>query len=399
MSKEKSKVIRFLTATIKVIIPVILIGAAIAVGAYLLNTKPVATKKPAQAAVTRVNVLAAQKRDNPINVRAMGNVISSTEANIAAQVSGEVVYVAEAFVPGGKFAKDDIILEIDKRDYELLVRQKEQEIEQAKAKLRLEQGRQAVAKAEFELLGESITEEDEEFVLRKPQLLQAQAEVERLQTQLDQAKIDLERATVRAPFNAVVENRYVNLGSSVNAGGLLVSLFGTDVYWVELSMPVDELQWIRLPSANQTEGSKARVFMPGSGGRFKDGYVFKLSSQLETEGRMARVLVSINDPLAVDGEDSAAAPLLVGSFVDVEIIGIELENSVKIPRQALRDNNYIWLNEDGKLAKRQIEPVYKDDKYVYTTSGIADNEQIIISDIALAIDGIKLTVEETISNE
>jgi RND family efflux transporter MFP subunit len=396
---ERSKIGGFFIGLIKTIIPIIILAAGIAVAVYLIKTRPVAKKQPAQPVPTRVNVIKADTSDNPLMIKAMGTVKPAVQVDIAAQVSGQIVNVADAFVPGGRFEKQQTILQIDKRDYELAVKQRAQELEQARAKFRIEQGRQAVARQEFELLGESIAKEDEEFVLRKPQLRQAQAEVEKLEALLEAAKIDLERTTIKAPFNATVDERYVNLGSSVNTGGKLVTLYGTDVYWVELLLPVDELQWIIFPHEDN-EGSKVKVLLPGSvRNAYREGEIVKLSAEIEPEGRMAKVLVKVENPLKQTNGDHIEPPLLAGSFVQVEITGIELANSVKIPRRALRDDNTIWLSNDGKLKKRQIEPVYKDDSFVYTSSEIKNDEKIITSDIASPIEGMSLKIEEVLNNE
>ncbi|MFI4910426.1 MAG: efflux RND transporter periplasmic adaptor subunit [Sedimentisphaeraceae bacterium JB056] len=360
-----------------------------------MKTRPVAKKKTAQPTPTRVNIITAKENDNKIKIEAMGTVKPALNVEIKSQVSGEIIYVSPNFVPGGRFEKGEVIIKIDPRDYELAVKQKKQELTQAKANLRLEYGQQSIAKKEYELLGESISKEDEEFVLRKPQLLKAEAEVERLEAQLDEAKLNLERTVIKASFNSTVQQRYVNLGSSVNSGGELVSLYGTDEYWVEISLPVDELRWIRIPESIESKGATAKVFIPGStNDSYKQGHVFRLRSELETQGRMARILISVSKPLLSKRDDTTEPPLLAGSFVRVEIEGTTLKDSIKIPRRALRDNNKIWINNNNKLKVREISPIYKDSNYIYTIEGIENGEKVITSDIASPIEDMILKIEE-----
>ncbi len=83
------------------------------------------------------------------------------------------------------------------------------------------------------------------------------------------------------------------------------------------------------------------------------GTVIKLLGELGAEGRMARVLVEIKDPLGLNSTGKKHSPLLIGEYVRMEIEGRQLKNVYRIPRTALRDNTRIWLvSNDGKLEIR-----------------------------------------------
>ena len=85
----------------------------------------------------------------------------------------------------------------------------------AEADLRVEFGRQRVALKEYELLGEKVSDEERDLMLRVPQLESSMASLNEVKTRLEQARLDLERTTVKAPFNAILITREVNLGTSV----------------------------------------------------------------------------------------------------------------------------------------------------------------------------------------
>ena len=230
MSDKKNTLSKILMITVKTIIPLLIVVVGVVIGDYLMNTRPVAQRRQAEKPATRVNVVEAKKMRNEIIINAMGTVLPAVEVDISAQVGGRITSVSQDFVPGGRFNKGDKILNIEDTDYKLSVEQRKNELQKAESKLRLEFGQQSIAVREYELLGEEIAPEDEEFVLRKPQLNEAQAEFDRLQALLEQAEVDLERTTITAPFNAIVKERYVNLGASINNGSKLATLYGTDQY-------------------------------------------------------------------------------------------------------------------------------------------------------------------------
>lgn len=381
----------------RAVLPIMIIALGICCGVYLIKTRPVAEKRRPEPQVTRVDVMAAVKGVNKVIIPAMGTIQPARQVDLSAQVSGKIIDVSSEFVPGGRFLEGQLIVSIDPADYKLLTEQRSSDLQAAQAEYRIEQGQQAIAKHGYELLGETFSDEDEEFVLRKPQLSAKEAAVDMAKAKLAQARIDLTRTTVTAPFNCMIIERFADKGTSVNVGGKLVSIVGIDEYWIEVSVPMDELKWLVIPDNRSAKGSKAKVFTPGSNGSgaYRTGYITAIRGNLEESSRMARVIISIKKPLETDAEGKAAAPMLIGAFVKAQIEGIPLAGSVKIPRKALRDGGIIWIyGKDDTLEIREAAPAYKDSEYVYFSKGIEDGELIITSDIPAAIESMRLEIAD-----
>ncbi|ETX08013.1 biotin/lipoyl-binding protein [Candidatus Entotheonella palauensis] len=68
-------------------------------------------------------------------LRSRGVVRAPTRTQLATEVSGRVIKVAEAFHDGRFFKAGEVLVELDPRDYTLEVRRLEQELVQAKASL------------------------------------------------------------------------------------------------------------------------------------------------------------------------------------------------------------------------------------------------------------------------
>ncbi|MCJ7603876.1 MAG: HlyD family efflux transporter periplasmic adaptor subunit, partial [Desulfobulbaceae bacterium] len=221
-------------------------------------------------------------------------------------------------VPVNAIGGEEILL-IDPIDYELAGRRRRSDVARAEYKLKIEMGKQSVARSEYQLLGETIRQENEELVLREPQLKAAKAALEAALASLQQAELDLSRTRIVSPFNALVQERHVGLGSQVPAGAKLVSLIDTDEYLVEVSIPSDRLDWINIPVTNSKTGSSARIMHLTGWGRdaLLTGSVKSLMAGVDQQSKMARLLVEVKDPLCLHSDNRGKPQLTINTFVYV----------------------------------------------------------------------------------
>jgi hypothetical protein len=185
----------------------------------------------------------------------------------------------------------------------------------------------------------------------------------------------------------------VDIGSQVSGQEKLAELVGTDEYWIQASIPVERLSWIKIPRNSAESGSKVRVLYRNTDERA--GRVIKLLGALETEGRMARILVEVQDPLGLKTAGNNQLPLLIGEYVRIEIEGRRLQNVYRIPRAALRDDANLWIvSNDGKLDIRKVDIVWRDTQTVLLREGLEPDERLIVSDLPSPIKGMPVQVAE-----
>jgi len=377
-----------------IVLPLLVLGGGAWATYYLATTGPKAKQRGGGARNARlVEVQIARRSSEPTAVRPMGTVTPALRIDLQPRVGGEVIEVSDELVPGGVFREDEVILRIDPTDYELVVRQRRSDVSEAESRFQLELGNQLVARSEYELLGETIREEDRDLVLRKPQLQSVEAALETARAALAKAELDLARTEVTSPFNSILVARDVNLGAQVSIATRLAVLVGTDEYWVELLLPVDQLKWIEIPRGSAETGSKARVFDPAAWGEgvSRAGHVIRLAGDLEEEGRMARLFVSVSDPLALTDKNAGAPRLLIGSFVRVGIEGRTLDDVVSLDRHLLRDGDRVWvLSAEGLLDIRDVTVVFRGRNRVLISEGIDEGERIVATDLAAAVAGMPL---------
>jgi RND family efflux transporter MFP subunit len=291
------------------------------------------------------------------------------------------------------FEAGEQILQIDPEDYELTVEERESALAKAEGDMRLEMGQQIVALEEFELLGQEVSEEDKELLLREPQLEMSKAAVLAAKASLAKAELDLKRTKVVAPFNAMVQEEKVDIGARVGAGSSIGSFVGTDTYWVRATVPVDELRWINVPGFNSDEGSQVRIFHEAAWGPdvFREGRVERLMTNLEPQGRMARLLIAVEDPLCLSSNENSCLALILDSYVRVEIEGDVIPDVVRLPRTALREGDNVWLiSGDNRLEVREVEIVWSANEHVCVKKGLGAGDILITSDLPTPVEDMKL---------
>lgn len=378
---------------LKGVVPLLILAVAAFGAKALIQTKPVARKKAPAVSAPLVNVNVLTAADYQIWTPVMGTVEAAREITLEPQVSGRVISVSETFIPGGYFEKGAEVLRLDPLDYELAVKEQEAVVIEAEYNLKVESGHQRVAGREWKLLKKSSggTTQEAELALRKPHLQKAQADLSSSKAKLKQARTNLARTRVRAPFASMVVSKAADLGAHLSLNEAIATLVGTDEFWVMVSVPVDRLNRITIPSAeNGFKGSKARVVMGSGNDTFdREGEVLRLLPSLESKGRMARVIVSVKDPLNLN--TNGAHPLLLGSYVNVNIDSGKLKNVIAVPRTASRDNDTIWVMKDGGILEiRKIDPIWRDQDYIYLDKGISTGEKLVITDISAPLQGMNL---------
>jgi RND family efflux transporter MFP subunit len=386
------------TGKAKPIFRTLTICAAIALAAigiiYLIHaTEPTAQKSGATRKSAALVEVIYPKRGNyrPI-ITALGTVEPAREIHLSPQVSGQIISIAEGFIPGGFVNKGEVLLGIDPADYLNNLAMRQSDLHQAQAELEQERGQQLAAQQEFDLLGEEIEEANRALILREPQIRSAEARVEAAKAEFEIAKLDLGRTQLRSPFDAQILSRSVNLGSQVLPGNSLARLVGIDKYWIIASVPQENLQWIQLPMVGE-RGAPVEITKSGAWGEVvsRKGEVKRLIGALDNETRLARLLITIEDPLARQTEGPT---LLLGTIVEAHIAARRLEDVFRLERVYLRRNDTVWIYDEGKLNIREVNVVFRDLHYVYIRDGFEEGEAVVTTNLATIAEGILLRVED-----
>jgi multidrug efflux pump subunit AcrA (membrane-fusion protein) len=361
---------------------------------------------------TLVEVETMHTQDYPIVIETLGQVKPAVEVSLRSQVSGTIINTTPAFTPGKVVSSGEVLIQIDPKDYELALQKQEALYQQAQASYAIEQGQQQIAQNELSLLFEVTGQkpEDTTLALRAPQLAQVEAALENARVDLDMARLDVQRTTISAPFDALITERLVGIGDNISTQDKLSTLVATDRYWVTLAVPLQQLTQLQLPKKRIYQPGvsprviEAEVLLQGTNHRRK-AYVLGTTGVVNEDSRLAEILVAIPDPLLLKGkaqhkqETMEHSTFSLGDYVKVLLPGKRIKNGIRLPLAWLREGNAVWLMVDGTLKRKKLTPVYQDQKYAYFTQGLTTGDTIITSELVLVVDGMPVRTQDTDSTD
>lgn len=387
----------------------ILLGG-LAITVLIFSTEPEAKTEGASIETAMlVDVIAVQQNTYEPTIVATGTVQPVEDVTLSPLVSGQVIRRDPSFTPGGFVKKNQVLLQIDPSDYRNTLELRKSQLMQSQSTLETEMGRQQIAEKDLQLItndslfgANPLSEEERQLVLRKPQLNAVKATIGGSKAAVDQARLDLSRTTIRAPFDAHILSQNVTEGSQVAPGDNLGRIVGTDFYWVMATVPVSKLQWLSFPKGNSEKGSPVRIknSTAWSSDAYREGYLDKQIGALDNQTRLARVLVKVADPLANKSNIKEKPALMIGTFVEVEIQANPVAEVIRLSRDYVRSNETVWVMKEGKLEIREVDIVLNDDEYAYIRKGLADGEKVVITDLSTVSNGIGLrTASQTVEKE
>ena len=361
----------------------------------LLSTGPEITPKEKTSSAKIVQVIPMEPQVLSVAVSAAGSVIPSRKVVIKPQVSGQVIRQSESVTIGGHVRQDDELIRIDSKDYELALAEERSNLEQARFEREVESGRQVIARREWDELQADLNMGDvnQSLVLREPHLRRAEAFMEKATNDIEIAELQLSRTVIKAPFNAMVTEESVEIGQLLSPNSAICELVGTDEFWIQVTIPFSDLKWIRFPNGNQS-GAEADVVLDMGNGESATwkGRVIRLLSDLDPLGRMARLVISVEDPLGLKKQSSGKLPLLLGSYVEVKIAAGDLENTLRVPREALREGNQIWVvGPDNLLKIVQATVLWLEKETVLISNNLEKSDQLVVSDLRVALPEMKVS--------
>ncbi|MEQ8628653.1 efflux RND transporter periplasmic adaptor subunit [Ekhidna sp.] len=363
---------------------------------WTFSTEPEAERESAtKKTAMLVEVTSVQKGNFRPMIRATGTVQPSKDIMLGPRITGEVIIIHPNFVPGATVAKGQILVKIDPSDYTNNVSLAESNLQIAQSNYDLELGQQEAAENDYRMAQMDIDNNvNKDLLLRKPQLNIAKANLQRARAQLKQAQLDLERTEMKAPFDAHILSRSVNVGSQVSPGNEIARLVGVNEYWVNVNVPQSKVSWMNFDEQSTDED----VIIRNNSwyeGQYRKGRLYKLIGTLTNQTRFAQVLIAVSKPMQATEKQPA---LMIGTFVEVEIPAKELVDVVRLDRDHLRKDNTVWVMENGLLSIKKVSVLFQDDVFAYVIDGLEGDSQVITTNLSTVVEGAEVRTEEISKN-
>ena len=294
-------VVRRLISFIRFLLPLVVIAAAGYGCIVLIGSRPTPPRVEVAERATLVETMMPVTQDDRAVITGYGTIEPHRLLALQPQVGGEVRSIAPELIPGGMISDGDTLLQIDTLDFELALEQRKADIANAEVNLQLAEASSLVAQREWELIGDSIESTDigEQLARKEPQKREAEAMLAAARGKLKLAQLDLDRTTIRAPFNALVLDDSIELGQIVAPRTTIATLVGTDEFEVIASIPLAKVPMIQIDPEDPSRNSRATVSLELGEGRTltREARVARLAGEVERSGRLAKVIIEILDPL------------------------------------------------------------------------------------------------------
>lgn len=394
---------------------------------------------PAEATVgetaLRVEAITLHAEDVPISLRGYGTVRARNRVNLSSEVGGLIVGIHPRLETGEIIPAGDLLFEVDPRTYAVRVDQAKAEIERLRAQVsridqqqtndtrRLELSRRSrdLAASEFDRMSRLLEEDNvgsrsavelaertlnqaEDLVVSLEnalavypiQLLETEAALKAAEVARDGAALDLERSTVRAPFDARLEEVALELNQVVAPGQRLLTIVDDSI--LEIPVSLDSRKMARwFPFGISSEGvatgdETTGWYAPLSSDRAVEVY-WSENRSCAWQGRLVRVerfdaatsttmvIVEIVAPLDVGESDheGATPPLAMvdGMFCEVIIPGKIAKDVFRAPAAAVSHEKTVVLARQNRLTTVPVTVVYRSAREVFVRGALSDGDILV----------------------
>jgi RND family efflux transporter MFP subunit len=377
---------------------VVLLGELLGIGVwqhYTLHAQAAATAQRHRDFVPSVQVMPVRSSGDKMSVEWPGTTEAFEAANIFARASG---YVDKRNVDIGDHVKaGQLLAQVTAPELDHQIAQAEATLAQMQAAFRQAQANKDLAQ---------VTWGRDSKLVQEGWVTKQQGDTDRLTLQAQEGAVDVAQANIKAeqaqlsvlrqqkayqsvvaPFDGVITQRNIDIGSLVQAdatsGTFMFTIMHSDVIRIQLYVPQDE-------AFGLSPGVVAVVRVPEIPGRSFPGTVTRIATALQPGTRT--LLTEIDVP----NSDQALTP---GIYCTVELQIPRKTPSLIVPSEAIifnREGLSVAVIENGVAHIRKITEVRDLGTVVEVSEGVKDGDQVILNPPVDLTDGHKVTIRNTL---
>jgi RND family efflux transporter MFP subunit len=393
---------------LQIILPFILLLMGIGAAWAMMALRPRIVTQAPKTEATLVSVIKVEPQTIRINVHSQGVVMPRNEIDLVPEVAGKIIHLHPDFVAGGFFARNDLLVSIDPRDYDYAIALAQAQIAEAKRQLAMEEAQADQAHNEWQALGDGTPSA---LAMREPQLAGARAKLKAAEASLLQAQIKRSRCELRAPFTGRLQSKNIGLGQFIQPGDKLARIYSTDVAEIRLPLDSSQLGFLDLPlgAGNSSARSqacpelcrRAEVWERAPKVTLTADFAGALQTWegriMHTEGALDEstgVLYAVAEVLNPYTQKANHPPLLAGLFVQALVQGKELQNLFVLPQIAINASQQVLvIDADLRLRIRHLEVLRNEPDRILVKQGLNSGDRVVTSGIQVPVEGMKVRVE------
>ena len=326
-----------------------------------------------------VTVAPVQQRTVPFEMSAPGSVEPLRAVAVTAQVSGLVTRVR--FREGDEVRQGDVLVQIDPRPYRNALQQAQAAL--ARDLIQLTNARRQVERYQGLAKSEYITTEQFEALQTNAQALEATVQSD--SAAVDNAQLNLEYTTIRAPISGRTGSLLIKEGNLVRAlgSGPLVTVNQTKPILVRFAVPAPYLPLLR---RYQGEGLEVEA-VPTNDSTVLRGKLTFVDNAVDTT----------TGTIMLKGQfDNANGTLWPGQFVTATVVLYEQKDAIVVPAAAVveaESGNYVYVvGQDGKAETRPVVVGRAVGEDVIVDQGLKIGETVVTDGQLRLVPGAKVQV-------
>lgn len=334
------------------------------------SDKAATAVKPQGAPKLTVATYSVAKKDWVHEVALDAEIVSLASPNIAAEVAGKVTQVLVE--PGQSVKKGQPLAIINPSDLALTASDANAQAAQVAAQLadaqRTLKRNQELAAKEF--IGRATLDASQ------TQVASLQEQLRAYQARATLAQSNLAKATIVAPFDAVVSQRNVAAGSYVRAGDTVVSLWSPKSSTLSLKVPQEH-------SGKVTPGQAVHVTW---GDKVIETTVTHVRSDINAESRSFEAQAAVPKELQAVTGASLSAKLEIGRDAVLAVPAIAVQ-------MAGGKAHVFVVGPDKKLVKKVVETGRQKDGSAEIVKGLTEGESVVVEGASFAQPGQTVEVK------
>lgn len=387
---------------------------------YLVNTKPEVAKRPVTEKSYAVETATIVQGDYTPPISVYGEVTAGRQVDLRALVAGEIVAVNDELKAGGIVAKGDILVSIDRFEYEGALTEAKANLAEAKAgqvenrgRVELEKANVVRAREQLEFAQKdleraqdllergSVTERtvDERnllvsqrqqsleqrlntLALEEAKVEQQEAVIERLEWRLEDAERKLANTVLKAPFDAIVRSEAAQVGRMTSANDVVASIYSSDE--LEVRFTLSDNQYGRLVAESGTVvGRQAELKW------FLGNQPLLYTAEIDRVGADVASTRGGVDVFAMIDVTPQQTPLRPGAFVEVTVPDQTYAGSFRIPEAAFYGEGKVYVvDAENRLVGRQVKALAFDSGFILVQGDLSDGETVLATRVPEAGEGL-----------
>jgi RND family efflux transporter MFP subunit len=387
----------------------------------IIASKPEPQKRPVFQTVFTVEAVEAEVKDHQPLFSVFGSVTAARDVDLRALSPGEIAQVSPSLSAGNRVEKGDLLARIDAFEYEGALAEANANVAEARAKLIEKDARIAGAEAQIESTERqlqiaredlqraedlrargTLTEKDGEnrrialterelsltqrlsnIEVERAGIAQLEAQLERLEWRVTQAERNLQNTRLVAPFSGIVQSSAAEIGKNAGASDVLVSLY--DDTAMEARFTLSDAQFGRLIASDEGLVGRPVKAVWSVGGRDYefDGQIARAGAQIASERGGVEVFASLES-------ETDGLALRPGAFVEIQVPDQVFRQSLSLPETTLFDGDHVYVLQDGKLIRREVDVRAYDGDNAIVTGDIATGERVLNTRLAQISEGTKV---------